>query len=53
MRIKLSTICFLDQSSAVREEKVLCRIMPWGIYIGTRTNEFIPMHRVLRIFIHK
>ena len=33
-------------------KKVRFRIAPWGIYIGTSFNEFVPMHRVNGIFIH-
>jgi hypothetical protein len=52
-RRKLCTVFYLDQAESQREEKVRCRITPWSIYIGTSFNEFIPMHRVYRIFVHK
>lgn len=51
---KKCTVIYIDQSGAQREELVKCRIEVHGIFIGAiRENLFIPMHRVLRIFIHE
>jgi hypothetical protein len=51
---KLMTVCFLSQNGETREEVILARILPWGVFIGKAPyNEFIPMHRVLRVFIHR
>jgi hypothetical protein len=51
-RLKKMSLYYLDQTGANRDEVARARIAPWGVYIGCNRNEFMPMHRVLRIFIH-